>query len=754
MLGIAGLIALLVVGCKTSREAGEIARQDRPSAPTASPAGAMSPLTQDARMTPSTPSRKANRLAHATSPYLLQHAYNPVDWYEWGPEALDKARREDKPIFLSIGYSACHWCHVMERESFENEEIAAFLNAHFVPIKVDREERPDLDDIYMMATQALTRSGGWPMSVWLTPELKPFYAGTYFPPDDRYGRPGFQRVLEFLADIWKNQREKALDQADQLTLAVQQLTTVAQGKDMVPWEAVQRAAVFLTKAFDPVKGGMSGGGTNKFPPTMAMDLMLRVYHASQESRDGSKPEPDARMLAAVELTLEKMAHGGIYDQLGGGFARYSTDVDWLVPHFEKMLYDQALVSDIYLKAFQLTGKPLYGRIARETLDYVIADLQSPEGGYSSSRDADSEGHEGKFYVWTLEEVKTLLGGDAALFCDYYDVTRGGNWEGVNILNIQRPLETVAKLHRLEIAEAEERLAAARRTLCAAREKRVKPHLDDKVLSSWNGMMIASMARGARILGDDRYRVSAEKAADFVMSRMVREGRLLRTYRAGKAHTHAYLDDHACLIEAMLNLYETTFDTKWLDHAEKLNDDLTRFFRDADHGAYYYTPVDGEKLIVRAKDNNDGATPSGNSVQLMNLLRLAVVLDRKDLHEEAERMIRAFSKHLDEAPFRSERMLAAIDFYHRRPRELAFVAASADTANLDKLIATAWRTYVPNVVFARIVVDAPGADDLAKRIPLLAAKQPPPTGAAAFVCRNFTCKAPTSDAEQLRALLAP
>ena len=697
-------------------------------------------------MTTTSAPRHTNRLIHATSPYLLQHAHNPVDWHEWGSEALEKAKKEDKPIFLSIGYSACHWCHVMERESFENDDIAAVLNRHFIPIKVDREERPDLDDIYMAATQAMTRSGGWPMSVWLTPDQKPFYAGTYFPPDDRFGRPGFKRVLEFLAETWNKDRQKALSQATSLTDAVTALTAVEAGDSIPSADTVEKAAQMLSRAFDADKGGISGGGTNKFPPSMAMDLLLRAYHKSVQSGDATS---NAKLLELVELTLSRMAHGGIYDQLGGGIARYSTDVDWLVPHFEKMLYDQALVCDIYLKAYQLTKKPLYARIAREILDYVIADLQSTEGGYYSTRDADSEGHEGKFYVWSRAEVMQRLGEKSGpMFCDYYDITDTGNWEGANILRVLRPLEAVAKQHNMEPSTLEQSLATSRKALFDAREKRVKPHLDDKILASWNGLMIASMAKAGRILGDDRYRVSASRAADFILTTMTRDGRLLRTSRMGKAHTPAFLDDHAFMIEALLNLYETTFDLKWLDRAEQLNADVLKHFRDAKDGGFFFSADDAEKTLVRTKDAGDGATPSGNSVQLMNLLRLSILLDRKDLTDEARRLMHAFSKQISESPFRAERMLSAIDFHHRRPREVAFVANRADAARLDELIDAAWRNYTPNVVFARLLVDDADAGVTQKRIPLLAEKTPPGGKPAAYVCRNFACRAPVSEPARL------
>jgi uncharacterized protein YyaL (SSP411 family) len=500
--------------------------------------------------------------------------------------------------------------------------------------------------------------------------------------------------------------------------------------------------------FDPIKGGMTGGGTNKFPPTMAMDLMLRVYHQSQHG-DATEKASAAKLLELVELTLDKMAYGGIYDQLGGGIARYSTDADWLVPHFEKMLYDQALVSDIYLKAYQITGKPLYARIAREIFDYVIADLQSPEGGIYSTRDADSEGHEGKFYVWSRAEIlKTLDDGPGEIFCDYYDVSDVGNWEGTNILHVPRPLETVAKLHKVSPDDLEKKLAEARRKLFVEREKRIKPHLDDKILSAWNGMMIASLARGARVLGDDKYSLAAERAAKFVLTKMTRDGRLQRTYRKGVSHTMGYLDDNACMIEGLLNLYETTFDVIWLDRAVSLNDVVMKHFRDDKAGGFFYTANDAEKVLVRSKDSSDSATPSGNSVQLMNLLRLSVLLDRKDLAAEAERSLHAFSNNLIESPFSSERMLSALDFYHRRPREVAFVSTKADQARLDELITAACRTYTPNAVFARLISDAPDAKVLARKIPLLAEKTPAGGKPSAYVCKNFTCRAPVHDAAAL------
>ncbi|MBX3395537.1 MAG: thioredoxin domain-containing protein [Phycisphaerae bacterium] len=687
-----------------------------------------------------TEQRRPNRLNHATSPYLLQHAHNPVDWYEWDPEALERAREEDKPIFLSIGYSACHWCHVMERECFENQQIAAVMNEFFVCIKVDREERPDLDEIYMMATQVFTRSGGWPMSVWLTPDQRPFFAGTYFPPRSSHGRPGFEDVLRYLARVWREERDKVIQQADALTDAVKSLTVVEPGDELPPYSLIPSTAEVFARAFDTVQGGISGGGTNKFPPSMSMDLMLRAYHASTH-----QGEPKAGLLRMVELTLDKMAHGGIYDQIGGGICRYSTDVDWLVPHFEKMLYDQALVSDIYQKAYQLTRKPLYARIAREIHDYVIADLQGPEGGFYSSRDADSEGVEGKFYIWTFDEVRSALGeNESALFCDYYDITPSGNWEGHNIPNVPRPIEVVAKAHGLEPSQLETRLTASRKKLFDLRETRVKPHLDDKILASWNGLMIASMAKAARILEDTRYQDAAARAADFVLTRMRDpNGRLLRNYRNGRTHTLGYLDDYAFMIEASLNLYETTLDIRWLDEAERLNRHVMEHYRDADGGGFFFTADDAEKTLIRSRSAIDNAVPSGSSVQFLNLQRLSILLGRSDLDEEARRTAQTFGRKLVNSPFSSERMLSGMDFLHRRPKEVAIVAPARDTA-ANRMLDAVWRIYLPNLVVAGRFEADPAAATAGIHIPLLDRRTALHGRPTAFVCRDYICASPISD----------
>lgn len=701
---------------------------------------------QKARMTSTTTSPKhTNRLINATSPYLLQHAHNPVDWHEWGPESLARAKDENKPIFLSIGYSACHWCHVMERECFENEEIAAVMNEHFVCIKVDREERPDLDDIYMSATQALTRSGGWPMSVWLTPDLRPFYAGTYFPPESRYGRPGFKDVLLFLHDAWENKHEQVVEQADTLTDAVRQITTAEMGASTLDLTVVSGAAEAIARQFDAHRGGVISGGTNKFPPSMAMNLMLRAY-----DRSVAEGKPNTLLLERVETTLENMAYGGIYDQLGGGIARYSTDPDWLAPHFEKMLYDQALVSDIYLDAYRLTKKPLYAETARSILDFVIADLQSPEGGYYSARDADSEGEEGKFYVWSKSEIERVLGEDAQLFCEYYDVSDGGNWEGHNILNVPNEPEVVAKKLGLPLDELKHRLARARAALLAHRAQRVPPFRDDKVLAAWNGLMIASMAKASRVLNEPVYADSAIRAADFVLSKMTDEKkRLLRTYREKRAHTPGYLDDYAFMIDASLTLFETTMDRKWLDAAEQLNAVLMRHYRD-EAGGFFFTADDAETVLVRMKSASDNAVPSGNSVQAMNLLRLGVLLDRPELTREAEKLLTIFGDKARKMPFSSERLLAAADCLYRRPKEVAIVCVKASRTDADEMIDAVWQHYVPNFVIALRIEDeeTSGTND-AGMIPLLRDKSAIDKKATAYVCENYACQAPTTDIHKLK-----
>jgi uncharacterized protein YyaL (SSP411 family) len=527
--------------------------------------------------------RPANRLAGETSPYLLQHAHNPVGWYPWGPEALAKAKAEDRPIFLSVGYSACHWCHVMERECFEDPEIAALMNEHFVNIKVDREERPDLDQIYMAAVQAMTGQGGWPMSVFLTPELEPFYGGTYFPPADSRGMPGFPRVLLSVHSAWQERRDEILASAGEMTERLRALGSVAAGGGELNSKLLDGAARELARAFDAMNGGF--GEAPKFPHPMDLKVLLR-HHA----RTG-----DDHALHIVRHTLDKMARGGIYDHLGGGFARYSTDDRWLVPHFEKMLYDNALLASVYIEAFQLTKDPEFARVARETLDYVLRRMTGPEGGIYSTEDADSEGVEGQYYVWTLAEVNAVLGVERAkAFAYVYDVTERGNWEHRNILNLPKTVAQAARMLGRDEVELRSSLAEDRARLLAARELRVPPGKDTKVLTSWNGLMIGPLAEGSRVLKDGRYAEAARRAAAFVLERLgAPDGRLVHAYKDGRARFNGYLDDYANLIDGLTRLYEVTGEPRWVESALRLSDVMIAEFADRGQGGFFYTGTSPE-----------------------------------------------------------------------------------------------------------------------------------------------------------------
>jgi uncharacterized protein YyaL (SSP411 family) len=543
-----------------------------------------------------------NRLAQETSPYLLQHQHNPVDWWPWCDEAIARARAEGRPIFLSIGYSACHWCHVMEHESFEDPQIAEFLNEHFVCIKVDREERPDLDQVYMGAVQAMTGSGGWPMSVFLTPELKPFFGGTYWPPYPRQGAAGFMQVLEAIDRFWLEQRGKAEAQAKQLTEHLQE-TFDAVPSTEVDEGLLRHAAHKLTQQFDMTNGGF--GTQPKFPQPMALQFLLRMWR-----RTGQETLRDM-----VRLNLDKMARGGIYDHLGGGFARYSVDDRWLVPHFEKMLYDNALLTSAYLDGYLVTGDAAYARVVRETIDYVRGSMTDERGGFHSTEDADSEGEEGRFYLWTPEEIREVLGPECGeRFAAVYDVSDRGNFEGRNILNLPQTIEQSAERIGCEAADLRAELDESRAKLLDVRSRRVRPGKDDKILLSWNALMIEAMARAGGVLGEAAYTESAVKAAEFLLAELTRDdGRLLHCWRAGQSRLDAYLDDYAYFVQALVTLYETTFDERWIEHAARLADVMLRHFGDDRHGALFYTADDHERLIVRNKDLHDSSVPSGNSV---------------------------------------------------------------------------------------------------------------------------------------------
>lgn len=672
----------------------------------------------------------SNRLALETSPYLLQHKDNAVDWYPWGPEALARARAEQKPIFLSIGYSACHWCHVMEHESFENPEIGALLNARFVSIKVDREERPDLDQIYMTAVQIMTRHGGWPMSVFLTPDLQPFYGGTYWPPYPRLGMPGFLQVLQAVDELWRNRREDAVQQAEQLTQYLQQADVAETGPAAVDEQLLHAAVVRLQRDFDTVHGGF--GFKPKFPHPMALQFLLRMWRRT--GRDG--------LLQLVRLNLDKMARGGIYDHLGGGFARYSVDERWLVPHFEKMLYDNALLAGVYLDAYQATGDVSYERVVRETLDYVLHYLSDPAGGFHSTEDADSEGEEGKFYLWKPGEVRQVLGRERGeRFCDVYDVTDAGNFEGHSILNLPQTIEQRAELRGWPLDELQAELAESRRLLLAARDQRVRPGKDDKVLLNWNALQIEPLARAAGMLGEPRYLQAAVRAADFILREMTRpDGRLLHSWRRGQAKLDGYLDDYTFFIQALVTLYESQFDERWIDHAVRLADMTLAHFADPRAAGFFYTADDHERLIARNKDFLESSVPSGNALAATALLRLGTLCGRSDYLQAAHGIIEASAGWLERAASGMGQMLSAAELRLGPVREIVVIGDSraGDTA---AALAGLRRRYLPNrVVACRHPGVTEGSPHLA---PLFQGKTPGGVEPTVYVCEGFACQAPVA-----------
>jgi uncharacterized protein YyaL (SSP411 family) len=676
-----------------------------------------------------------NRLAKETSPYLLQHKNNPVDWYPWGQEAFDAAKKQDKPIFLSVGYSACHWCHVMEHESFENADIAKQMNAGFICIKVDREERPDVDQIYMNAVQSLTGRGGWPMSVFLTHDLKPFYGGTYWPPKRGRGMPGFDEVLVATLDAWKNRRAALNDQAQQLTDHLKVVGNAGtDGKDTAKLkpELFQHPAESLAKLFDTVHGGF--GGAPKFPHPMDLRVLLRIW----------KRTGDRKALDQATFTLDKMARGGIYDHLAGGFHRYSVDARWLIPHFEKMLYDNALLAVAYAEAYQATGREDYARTLRETLDYVLREMTTPDGAFSSTQDADSEGEEGKFYVWTVAEVTSVLGADQGkLFCEIYDVTARGNFEpevhaGRSQLNLPQPLEDHAKRLNRNVDELRAELSAARAKLLEVRSKRVAPGLDDKVLTSWNGLMIDAMATSGRVLGEPRYTAAAQKAAAFITTKLRRaDGRLLHSFRHGQAKFDAYLDDYACLAQALTSLYETDFDARWIDEATKLCDVMLKHFADVERGGFYYTADDHEQLIARNKDVYDNATPSGTGVALTVLMRLGKLTGNAIYQSAAERGFATIGELFERAPTAVGQSFIALDLWLGPTQEI--VVAAEDAASRDALMKRVNHAFWPNKVLAAL----PGQGASKSLEAVLAGKKPQKQQPTLFVCENFTCQAPVT-----------
>ncbi|MBI3466415.1 MAG: thioredoxin domain-containing protein [Planctomycetes bacterium] len=676
-----------------------------------------------------------NRLAQETSPYLLQHANNPVDWYPWGPEALARSRAEQKPIFLSIGYSACHWCHVMEHESFEDPAIAGLLNESFVNIKVDREERPDLDQIYMNAVQTMTGRGGWPMSTFLTPDLQPFFGGTYWPPHARQGMPGFDQVILAVRDAWNQRREQAVEQARQLTQHLQAAGNGAAGHGELSAELLSGAAGVMERIFDSRHGGF--GRAPKFPHAMDLKLLLRAWLRS----------PRPRTLEMVTLTLDKMAAGGIYEHLGGGFHRYSVDERWLVPHFEKMLYDNALLAGCYLEAFQATEYPNYERVVRETCDYVLREMTGPEGGFFSTLDADSEREEGRFYIWTPDEIAEVLGPDQAkTFCYVYDVTEPGNFEERNILNMPKTLEQCAAILQRDIDELQSELARDRAKLLEVRSRRVWPGLDDKVLVSWNALMIDALANACGVLGEPRYGAAAAKAAEFLLTSLRRtDGRLLHSWRNGQARLDAYLDDYSYLANALVSLYEADFNERWIDAAVELADTMLKHFADPSGGSFFYTADDHEQLITRQKDLHDSSVPSGNGMAAMALVRLGKLTGRSDFISAAEAILRSSAVLMEQSPTAAGQMLLALDMYLGPTPEIV-ILGSTDQPDMVEVLSNLRRRYVPRKVIACRSVSQPPERQSRALSALFEGKSPLPPEPTVFICQNFTCQAPVSGKE--------
>jgi uncharacterized protein YyaL (SSP411 family) len=699
-----------------------------------------------------------NRLAREKSPYLQQHAHNPVDWYPWGEEAFEKARFEDKPIFLSIGYSTCHWCHVMERESFENAEVAQVLNRYFVPVKVDREERPDVDRIYMMFVQATTGSGGWPMSVWLTGDLKPFFGGTYFPPDDRYGRPGFKTLLEHLAEAWRDERDKIYQSGSDVVRQLRQYSEVRAGaSEWLDPALLDSAYQVFRRSYDPRLGGF--GGAPKFPRPVVHNFLFRYFHraGTAEARD------------MVLLTLREMAKGGMNDQLGGGFHRYSVDARWFVPHFEKMLYDQAQLALSYVEAYQITGDEQYARVARATLDYVLRDMRAPEGGFYSAEDADSvvdpakpevKG-EGAFYIWSQSEIEQVAGQPAAeWFCYRYGVEQDGNvhedphheFTGKNILYELHTVADTAMRFERPMEEVSSALEDTGRKLLAARAARVRPHLDDKILTAWNGLMISAFAKAAAVFESVPYLQAADRAAQFILDRMYdsERGLLLRRFREGEAAVPGFLDDYAFFTQALLDLYGADFEPARLDLAVRLAEMQTELFEDRESGAFFSTAAGKGDLILRMKEDYDGAEPSGNSVAALNLLRLAQFTDRADFRQSGERTLRAFAPRMVSGAAGVPQMLVAYLFSLSKPKQVV-LTGDRESPDTREFLRALNRRFDPN----RIVFLVDGAETrgaLAERLPALAGMEALNGKTTAYVCENYACKLPVTEVSAFIELL--
>src|SRR5213080_1710623 len=709
------------------------------------------------------PPEHTNRLAHEKSPYLLQHAHNPVDWYPWGDEAFAKARRENKPIFLSVGYSTCHWCHVMAHESFESEEVAAIMNREFVNIKVDREERPDVDRVYMTFVQATTGGGGWPMSVWLTPDLKPFVGGTYFPPEDRYGQPGFKKVLERIAAAWKQDHEKIAGQGARIVEALREAQTAQPAAaEKIDAKILDAAYEQFSRSFDARDGGF--GSAPKFPRPVTLNFLSRFYARDPKSDSG-------RHALEMDLfTLRKMAAGGMHDHVGGGFHRYSVDRYWHVPHFEKMLYDQAQLASAYLDAFQITQDRQYADAARDILDYVARDITSKDGGFFSAEDADSlfehgkpEHGEGAFYIWTKKEIDTALGNAAEIFDFHYGVQSHGNapegsdpqdeFRGKNILIERHTIAETAQHFQKREDAVRDLLKQSREKLFAVRSKRPRPHLDDKIIAAWNGLMISAYARAAQVLDEPHYLEDATRAADFVRAHLWddSEKTLYRSYRDGRSDIEGFADDYAFVIHGLLDLYEASFDIEWLKFAIELQETQDRLFFDGKNGGYFSTSGKDESVVLRMKDDNDSAEPAASSVAAHNLLRLAQIRDKKQWEERAEKTIGAFRTTLSRFPSAMPQILVALDFSSRKPRQIV-IAGKKDAPETKALLSEVHRHFLPTTILL-LADGAEGQKYLGEDLEAIDRMSMVDEKPAAYVCENFTCKAPVIDSNQLAKLLA-
>ncbi len=700
---------------------------------------------------------KPNRLIHEKSPYLLQHAFNPVHWYPWGEEAFEKARREDKPIFLSIGYSTCYWCHVMEREVFENDSLAALMNQYLVSIKVDREERPDVDRVYMTALQAMTGSGGWPMSMFLTSDLKPFYGATYIPPHAKWGRPGFGEIITRIHEVWTSNRQVVLENSQKMADYLKQVSIPKLDAAKADQLALQRGFESFAESFDSVTAGF--GGAPKFPRPVAFNFLLRYY-----SRTGEKKALDMSL-----ATLINMAKGGMYDHIGGGFHRYATDERWHVPHFEKMLYDQAQLAISYLEAFQITNEPFYADVAQDVLSYVQRNLTHSEGGFYSAEDAESavdpqkpqEKEEGAFYVWTKSEIDELLSPEEVrLFDFHFGVKNDGNviadphqeFVGENILYIAHTPEETAKQFNISIDEVLAALSSARQKLFQAREKRPRPHLDDKILVSWNGLMISAFARAHQVLDEVKYRDAAERAAKFILTKLYNEKKkqLLRRYRAGEARFDAHLEDYAFLIQGLIDLYESTFDIQWLMTAIELTEQQTQLFYDQDAGGFFDTSGEDKSILVRTKESYDGAEPTGNSIAILNLLRLSQMIDRQKWRVLAEKSLAYFGSQMLNIPQGLAQFLVALDFSLSKPKQI-IIAGKADDPHTGNLLAEVHKRFIPNKIIL-LADGAQGQKTLASYVPFIDSVRMIDGKPTAYICENYACQLPTSDPQTMVKLL--